>query len=341
MEEKKNNAKCPYCGAELYVGMSKGSGICTVCKKQFDNEKAMKLYESIHNESEKVEKSAAYGEEYLEVERILERVEFYFKRKQFEEARKELMSALKITTTDYRIYFGLVRVETKNLTDYRNTSHKEYLNKAIEVADNEEKKVIMRLYKDFYQLSNSSDEDILQYKKEENIAIKSKLEEKLKEEIPFYMKKEKMLKVNLIMMPILLLLGIGLFISGFVLPDMEGAFVELLPSIVMVMGACAIFAGYFCLRNYFIGKKEVRLFNALLDFYDVFDNFDYDEITKREILDIMKECRANFAEKGNFNHIEDGISRLVAAVINSGNQIACDFVSSNMVLSKYSEIFEA
>ena len=50
MQEQKPNAKCPYCGAELNIGYDKGTGLCTVCKKQFDNEKAIKLYNSLYEE---------------------------------------------------------------------------------------------------------------------------------------------------------------------------------------------------------------------------------------------------------------------------------------------------
>ena len=180
MQEKNVNAKCPHCGADIYLGYNQGSGICPTCRKEFDNKKAIALYNALNNTQQKEEKKkASYGEEYLEVERILKRVDFYINRKEFRKAREEAESGLTISNTDYRLYFEIVRAETKNLTDYRNQSHKQFLDKAIEVADSEERKIIMRLYKNFYQLSLLTDEEIEQYKKEENVAVKKKLEEKL------------------------------------------------------------------------------------------------------------------------------------------------------------------
>ncbi|MBQ7407767.1 MAG: hypothetical protein IJW13_00610 [Clostridia bacterium] len=330
MENKKNNAKCPFCGAELYVGYEKGTGICTVCKKQFNNEKAVKLYKSIYEQPKEEEKKVAKGEDYLEVERILTRAEFHFKRKDFEKAKTELESALKITTTDYRVYFGMVRVHTSDLTDYRNTTHQDYLNKAIQVADSEEKSVIMRLYKDFYQISKLSDEEINQYKAEENEAIKQKLEKKLKELIPFYIKKEKSLKTYLIFAPLLLVIGIGVIVSAIILG------IDLL----FAGGVIALFGGYMLGRLYFNHKKEVKLFNGFLDFYDEYVNFNFSILAGRTILDCMKVCRENFAEKGNLTHIEQGLSTFCREVLKSGSEQARRFLLSHEVLGYYAKAFE-
>ena len=327
MQNQTNNAKCPHCGAELYLGYNQGTGLCQVCRKQFDNAQAIKLYESLYKPAEEVEekKKASYGEEYLEVERILTRAEYYFDRKEFDKAKEELTKGLELTNTDYRLYFSLVRAETKNLTDYRNTTHEEYLNKAIACADSEQKKEITRLYKDFYQLSKLSDEDILQYKNEENAAIKKNLESKLKVLIPFYMKKERSLKTTVILSIVFGVLCVACSAIGWWLQT----------SIVMLLGV--IFAGlcYYMGRNHYSTKLANKLFNSLLDIYDAVESFNLDAYQLRETLDLMKKLRVAFEEKNNNNAIENELFNLCTMLCTNGTESARRFVLSHETLKEY------
>lgn len=327
MNEQNNiNAKCPFCGAELYVGYDKGSGLCTACKSEFDNAQALKLYSAIHSEENSEEKNKTLsGEEYLEIDRILNRVEFYLEHNDYEKARADLEKALAINSQDFRIHFGFVRVETKNLTDYKNTTHEKYLNDAIACASADDKAVILRLYKDFYHLSKLSDEEILQYKKEENVAIKAKLEEKFKALIPVYMKKERTQKTNGIIGIILLVLSAVALTLGFVLT------IDLL----FLGGAVALIVGYFLLRNFLVGKRVNKMFNALLDFYDQFDTFEFDELTKREVLDRMKICRKAFNENNNTNGYNESLFELMTFVCKKGGERARRYVLSHEVLKEY------
>lgn len=327
MPENKNNAKCPFCGAELYVGLAQGTGLCTVCRKQFDNDKAIKLYKSIYEESVKEEnkKVASFGEDYLEVERILNRAEYYFERKNFRKAKEELEKGLELTNTDYRLYFGLVRAETSDLSDYKNTTHEAYLNKALSCAEAEEKKVIMRLYKDFYQLSKLSDEDIEQYKREENEAIKKKLEEKFKDLIPLFMKKERTLKTNLVLAPMFLVLCIGLMIWGGLISN----------TYIMSFGVVFLALSYMFLRDYLSNKKAIKLFNAVLDVYDALNGFELNTATNRATLDQMKILRKAFAQKNNNNQCEDEIMVLCTLLTTKATENSRKFIVAHPVLNKY------
>ncbi len=330
MQEQKPNAKCPYCGAELHIGYEKGTGLCTVCKKQFDNEKAIKLYDSLYEEKNtETTKKGLSGEEYLEVDRILNRVEFHLERKNFINAKEELEKALAITTSDYRIYFGLVRVETQNLTDYRNTTHEEYLKKAIDCADSEEKKIILRLYKDFYNLAKLSDEDILQYKKEENVAIKQKLEEKFKDIIPVYMKKERGIKIYFVLGVILGIISLAGLIVGAIIKN----------EWFLIAGSVLLFISYLLFRNFYLTKKANKLFNALLDFYDQFDNFDFNEQQKREVLDEMKLCRKEFSLNNNLSNCENSLASLVKIITNA-SESARRYILSHEILKEFVDIYE-
>lgn len=328
MEEK--NAKCPNCGAELYLRHEKGSGFCPNCSKQFDAEKAVKLYKSIHETVEKAEKKVAKGSDYLEVDRILDRAEFYFGKKQFDKAKEELESALKLTNSDYRVYFGLVRAETKNLTDYRNTSHIEYLNKAIDCADSEEKSVITRLYKDFFQLSKCSDEEIEQYKKEENQAKKSKLEQKLKELIPPFMKKERGLKIYPILFSAAYAVCVLLLVLAIVLK------IEYL----FVVGAFIGVGGYAFTRKFLDDKKSVSLFNAILDYYDELDKLSLSQEELGNILSEMKNCQTVFSGKNGVFVQEEAVLKVIKATLETGNENATQFVNNHSFLKKYAGYYE-
>ena len=327
--DQKNNAKCPFCGAELYVSLTKGDALCTSCKKQFDVEKAIKLLKSVEEQEKKEEVLVASGEDYLKVDKLLTRAEYFLEHKDYESAKKELLEALKITNSDYRVYFSLVRAETKNLTDYKNQSHKLYLDKAIACADLDEKSKIMRLYKDFYQLSKCSDEDIEQYKKEENLAIKSKLEKKFKEIIPYYMKLERGQNVKKILFPIIGVIGGAGLIVGFIL----------LNSYIMLPGAALCLLAYFFGRTFFVNRRTIKNFNALLDVYDQLLSFNLNNTEMRKVLDSMIICAKAFNEKHNEQQIENEMYHFVQIVYEGENQGACEFVSQHPVLKEFYKYF--
>lgn len=307
-----NNAKCPHCGAELFVGLKKGTALCLACKKQFDAEKGIKLYESIHppiKESAE-EKKVAHGSDYLEVERILDRVEFYLNKRQFQEAEEELKEALTLTNSDYRVYFGFVRAETKNFTDYRNVTHKPYLEKAIECADSDEKATITRLYKDFYRLSECTDEEIEQYRTEENAAIKKKTEERFKNIIPTYMNIESVLKKKPWIFGALYALAAVGVVLGFVISGGDYMF---------ALAAVFFIVGFVFTKNYLDERRAIALFNAALDVYDAMDGFNLDTVDYREMLDALKEVYAAFKDKNGYTAQEKSLSALCSVGVNSSS----------------------
>lgn len=323
----KNNAKCPHCGAELHVGLNKGAGFCPTCRQQFDVDKAVKLYDSLHKEEKADEKKVAKGSDYLEVERILDRVEFYLARKEFDKATEELNDALEYTNTDYRVYFGLVRALTKNLTDYKDKSHIPYLNKAIECGDSDEKATITRLYKDFYHLSACSDEEIEQYKTEENQAIKSKLEGKLKEIIPKYMKLDRTIKSYPFVFGAFYLLAVASVVLALVLKIDYFYFATFI----------TVIAGFFFTKAYIDGRMSIANFNAALDLYDGMDNFGLTVGEYRDVLDILKDCRAAFAEKNNITSQTACMQKLCTYVYYCKSEKAKSFIENHAVLINHVE----
>ncbi len=329
-EVDRKNAKCPFCGTELYVKYTKGDGFCPSCKKEFDCEKAVKLYKSVHETAADGEKKVAKGEDYLEVERILERTEFYLKNKRFDEAKGELSAALKLTDSDYRVYFGFVRAETANLTDYKNESHKTWLEKAFNCADTEEKTIIRRLYKEYYQVAGLSEEERLEYKNERNAAKKIKLEEKLKELIPKYMKTARGLNSKLIFGCVLCTLGFAALIFGL--------FTAL--DIVSLCGVAALAVACVLIRLYVTDKRQNAMFNATLDLYDAMPSFKLSPDVYFDLLEGMKSCVKPFLKRGGTHECEEGLTFIVGLLLKSDDELAVEFITRNRVLSGFIEYAE-
>lgn len=327
-EKNSNNAKCPFCGAELYVKYSKGGGFCPYCKKEFDCEKAVKLYNSVHVEVDGGEKRIAKGEDYLEVERALDRAEFYLKNKQFSKAEQELNGALELTNCDYRVYFGIVRAKTSNFTDYLDQTHKPWLEKAIACADVEEKAVIGRLYKEYRQVAALSPEDLAQYKKERNVAVKQKLEKSLKELIPSYMKTARGVR--------------GLFFCGAAMlaAGVIATAIGLIIAInLLALGGIALMAGgYALIRVSLTNKKQNALFNAVLDVYDALDELLLPLDSYFEALEALKACVQPFSKKNSLNDCEKRVAEVASALLNSKSEAALKFVGTNRELCAYMEL---
>ncbi len=324
-KQQENNAKCPFCGGELFVRFEKGGGFCPYCKKEFDCEKAVKLYKSVHEEVLGDEKKVAHGEDYLEVERALERTEFYLKNKRFDKAENELKEALKLTNSDYRVYFGLVRAKTRNFTDYSDETHKPWLDKAIDCADVEEKSVIGRLYKEYRQVAALSPEDLAQYKTERNQATKQKLEKMLKELIPAYMKTARGVRGLLIGGCLLLGVGVAATISGLL------ATVD----IMSLCGVAAMGGGYALTRVSLTRKKQNALFNAVLDVYDALDELELQKDDYFSVLEALKACVDPFSRKNSLNDCEKRVAEVTAALINSKSEAAIKFVGTSRELGDY------
>lgn len=67
----------------------------------------------------------------------------------------------------------MVAVKTKNYTDLKDETHKEYVNKAIALADADGKKEIKQIYRPYYLKRRLTDGELAEYHKEEKEAKKT------------------------------------------------------------------------------------------------------------------------------------------------------------------------
>ena len=138
-------AKCTQCGGQIEVDSTKEAGICIHCGTAFVTEKVVSNYNTYVTQN--VVKNI-YGREKTEADEYIERDETFLKLKEFRHADRAFTAAVAECPSNYKGWFGLAKVDTKNFTEY-NTSHTQYIEKARSVASDEEKIEIEKVYAEF------------------------------------------------------------------------------------------------------------------------------------------------------------------------------------------------
>ena len=105
--------KCPFCGFNSEHESSIETCVCKKCNQTFNTQKGSKFYKSFEK---KVNDNTvvAKGEDYLKVDALIDKGEFYLKNEDFENAYKTFLEALGLTNSNYKIYMGLVSALTLN-----------------------------------------------------------------------------------------------------------------------------------------------------------------------------------------------------------------------------------
>jgi len=162
-------AKCTQCGASIEVDDSKEAGICRTCGTAFITEKAINNYNTYLTQN--VTKNI-YGREKTEAEEYLFNGEKFIALKDWEKAIKVFMQAAEANPSNYRCWFGLMRSETKNFTDLSNDTLTEHLEKALAVANENEKEIINTACEEYLKLKINYDKRMNELQKELDSALK-------------------------------------------------------------------------------------------------------------------------------------------------------------------------
>ena len=142
-------AKCTQCGANIEVDDTKDAGICRSCGTAFITQKA------IQNHSTHVTKNITkniYGREKTEAEEFIANGETFILLGDWENAVKAFTQATVSSPANHKTWLGLVRAETQDFTNLNDNLHKEHLEKACTVANDEEKKIINDTYARYQKL---------------------------------------------------------------------------------------------------------------------------------------------------------------------------------------------
>lgn len=323
--EKEFNARCPNCGTEFVVEETGGKVMCPGCGEECSAVQAKKYYSTIH--ATKGEFKEAHGEEYHKEMMILDEVYGYIRLGDFENAEKKVYEALELTDSDYKVFMAMVAVKTKNYTDLKDETHKEYVNKAIALADADGKKEIKQIYRPYYLKRRLTDGELAEYHKEEKEAKKSKLEKSLKDMIPEFDAKEKRRKLFLILFPLLIAGGVALSLILFFAAG----------EALAIIGFPFIIAGYVLFRSWFLTRDTVEAFNSLLDLFDVLDGEKSDEENNKlvDVYNCMQKLCERFAEGDAPVSMSTDVSALIDALIVLDNRNVNTFLLGDKFFSQY------
>jgi len=135
-------AECKNCGAQLEINEEKGKGYCPHCGTLFVAEKVKEVY------TQHITKNI-YGREKMEADEYIANGDVFLSLEEFQKAKNAFDKAIELKPDDWRGWFGMVKVKTKNFTDYFDETHFSDLQKAHSVADDEEDKIIDQLYEQY------------------------------------------------------------------------------------------------------------------------------------------------------------------------------------------------
>lgn len=316
-DNERLNARCPLCGEDFTVGTASGQVVCPNCGQTISALQATKYYESVTESGETAKE--AHGEDYHKVRLLLDECYGLIAKERYEEAEGKVSEAMTLTETDYRVYMAMVAVKTKNYTDVKDESHTEYLNKAISVADKDERADIKATYKNFYEKRKFTDEEMEKYVEETRKDVKAKVEKSLKESIPSYMATEKSLKFLLAAFPLLFAGGVTLVVFAIM---KESAWMS-------IVGDALAIAGYIALRAWISNRESVKAFNAVLDLYDVLDGVDMADETAVPLYKALSAVAEKFSDHAPVVSMSDVFGEMINRIIDVDSEKLNSFMLGN------------
>ncbi len=318
--------KCPECSHD-FSGESTISHItCPFCKKEISVNQAIKYYQTLHKrETEK--KLVAKGEEYAKVQAIISECEWNVKNGNYDEALALTEDALKLSTTESKIYLMRVYAKTKNFTDYEDKTHYSDLKKAIELSPLFEQDIIRQLYAPYYRKTTISKDELEEYESQEADSRLERVEELLKDSIPRHFRREKFVKWFIpISIPIVLAFTVLLVFS-----------LTLVNTILSLCSAGLFVIEIALLLNYLEYRKKVAIFNAVLDFYDSLESFELNAKVKLQVAVALEKLAVSEINNEASFKKDELIEELIGTVISGKEKKAIRFIIDNKIFSQYIE----
>lgn len=318
-----NNARCPLCGSDFFAGETHGETVCPNCGKPVSVVRAKKYFSSIFDNKEEFKE--AHGEDFHREMLLLDEAYGYINAGDYENAEKKIDEAFSLTDSDYKVYMAMVALKTKNYTDLKDDSHLEYINKAIALADSDEKKDIKNTYRPYYRKRQLSDSELSEFKTEEAKYKKSKLESELKKLIPYFDNKQKKQKIYLILFIAFFAIGIGVA-AGFLFSDY---------SYISMIGFAFAVAGFVLFRIWFLNRDTLKGFNALLDLYDALDGVGCMDDTATPVYGCMQKLCDKYRDNESMASMMTDMSSLIDALILLDNDNVNNFLLSSKYFSQF------
>jgi hypothetical protein len=318
--------KCPECSHEFSGESTIEFITCPSCNKELSVNQAIKYYETLHKrETEK--KKVAIGEAYIKVQSLISECEWYVKNGDYETALNLTEEALKLSTTESKIYLMRVYIKTKNFTDYDDKTHYGDLKKAIELSPIFEQEQIRELYAPYYKKTTISKEELDEYESQEANSRLARVEELLKDSIPKHFRREKFVKFFLLFEIPIAIAFITLLVLSLVFEN----------TILSLSSAGTLVLAVALLLNFIEYRKKTASFNAVLDFYDNLSNFELSSKSKlRTALALEKLAVSEINNEASFKK-DSLFEELIGALIEGKEKKALRFIIDNKTFSKYIE----
>ncbi len=319
----KINVKCPSCG-ELFTTEDIGDTTCEKCGATFAVDKGAKFYNSfISVERKKV--NEAKGEAYLKVDALLDEVNFYLDKEDYNNAELVCNEIFNYTEVDFRVYLAMVLIKTENFTKLSDTSHLPFLKKAINFASDEEKTDLRARYKTFYERQKMTEEELVEYDKQHLEYSNSLLEKTLKEGIPRHYQKEKTGKILGVLSIISLILTAIFIVLSIIFENLI---------FYAVTGVLSV-AFTALILSFLSNIEKVKIFNLALD---IFDNFNSFNLSVKLSLTILKEFNSfgvSYLNNSSDLYLSQKLKEIINLIKKEENESVKKFFSENKYAKKF------
>lgn len=316
-----NNARCPKCNIEFETEGVK-TVLCPNCGVELDALRARKYFSTFHDKS--IERQTS-GSDYLKYEDYLRIGSHHLAQSEWEQAKDAYLGAISINAGDYRGYMGLVAVETKNYTDLKNTTHQKFLQKAISVADEEQQKTIVGIYKSYRLKTSMSDEEYSEYLAEKQKDYKARIKKAILGMARVNEQGQKKAKISFILMFVFIGLGAITCVLGAVFDIYS----------LMLVGLVVMLSSYALTILWQRQKYNEKLYVFLVDLFNGLKSYDFNyeqtEKTLNFIASILLSVR-NGDPSSTTNNI---LFEFADYIVETGNQKAINFFKSQKFTAKY------
>lgn len=158
--------QCPNCGANSRADDKSDKFVCDYCGTEYalrdtvNNYSVSQNYSTVQYITKNITGAApADSEEYIKKGDVFVSLERY------ERAAKAYCKAIELNPADWRGWFGIVKICTRNFTDYKDELHFDYYETAKKVAAGEQLSEIERLYEPYFNKRRELEAASVQKKK--------------------------------------------------------------------------------------------------------------------------------------------------------------------------------
>lgn len=318
-----NKSKCPGCNGEFIVSGEEHVVKCPFCGRETDALKARKYYSVFHREAG--EKKEAHGEKYFQFGTLLEIGAHHLVKNEFEEAEQAYQKAIDMNPRDYRGYLGVVACKTKNYTDLKDTSHKEFLLKATEIADEDGKKQIASVYRIYDAKASMNDDEYENYLNEKQKDYKSRIKKAILGLATVNGENEKKAKTAFVFMIVLFAVGLITCVLGCIFSNY----------ILLILGAILACSAYAPFLSWNKQKKNEKYYCFLVELFNRLVNFAFDREEMKKVLDYMTGILLGIKNGESDTKIENWLEKLSVFMQTKNCKEGCSFLKSQPLTARY------